>query len=127
MVVRGSWFVVRGHSSHAVDAYAAQTATRETKPIGLVFALAGLYLHVERGVSGKQVQRIHMQLGRQKRNWPAIALPPDRGAITAADVLAVPAGTTRDRAIDAWCESVWDAFRDSRGTIVELLREHGIP
>ena len=40
---------------------------------------------------------------------------------------AVPAGTTRDRAIDAWCESVWDAFRDSRGTIVELLREHGIP
>jgi len=57
---------------------------------------------------------------------PAIPLPRDRGAMTARDVLAVPAGAERDRAIDAWCKSVWDAFAGSRETIVELLQEHQI-
>lgn len=111
---------------HVVDAHAAQTATRESKPIGLVFALVGLYLHVEKQFSGSEVQRVHMLLGQQKRDWPAISLPRDRGSIIAADVLAVPAGSARDRAIGDWCESVWSAFRDSRDTIVELLRAHGI-
>jgi hypothetical protein len=111
---------------HAVDAYAAQTATPATKPIRLVFALVGLYLHVERGMSRKRVQRIHMRRGRHKRTWAATAPPRGRGSITAADALGVPAGTKRDRVIDAWCEAVWDAFRDSRKTIVELLRKHGI-
>jgi hypothetical protein len=43
--------------------------------------------------------------------------------MTAEDVLAVPAGAERDDAIDAWCKSVWEAFAESRETIVELLRE----
>ncbi|HXD16796.1 MAG TPA: DUF5946 family protein [Vicinamibacterales bacterium] len=107
---------------HVVDAHAAQTATRQTKPPTLVFALAGLYLHVERGLSGKQVQRIHMRMGRRKTQWPALVLPRDRGAISPADVLAAPAGGDRDRAIDSWCRSVWDAFRENRETIVEVLK-----
>src|SRR3954466_11577639 len=77
---------------HVVDAFAAQSATPTTKPIGLTFALVGLFLHVEGGFSGKQVQRVHMLLGREKREWPQMALPASRGAITATDVLAVPAG-----------------------------------
>src|SRR5437762_13393080 len=32
-----------------VDAYAAQTADETSKPIGVAFALLGLYLHHERG------------------------------------------------------------------------------
>ena len=111
---------------HAVDAHAAQTATDRTRPIALIFALVGLYLRVEKGLSGKQVQQVHMRLGRRKRHWPAIPLPRDRGAMTPRDVLAVPPGAERDRAIDAWCKSVWDAFAGSRETIVELLREHQI-
>jgi hypothetical protein len=54
---------------HVVDAFAAQTADEHTKPITLTFALVGLYLRVEKQSSGKQVQRVHMRLARQKRSW----------------------------------------------------------
>jgi hypothetical protein len=111
---------------HVVDAYGAQTASDESKPTGVIFALVGLYLHVERQFSGSEVQKVHMRMGRQKRQWPAITLPRDRGSITAADVLAVPAGGERDNAIDEWCRSVWSAFCDSRQTIVDLLRDYQI-
>ena len=111
---------------HVVDAFAAQHADADTRPIGVVFALVGLYLHVERSVSGRDVQRIHMRMGQKKRTWPPIHLPGDRGAITAAEVLAAPAGPERDRAIDAWCASVWAAFAENRRTIIDLLREYGI-
>src|SRR5438067_3221775 len=47
---------------HVVDAYAAQTARASTKPITLAFALVGLYLHLEKNQTGKQVQRVHMLL-----------------------------------------------------------------
>src|SRR5262245_46349212 len=52
---------------HVVDAYGAQTADDATKPIRLVFALVGLYLRVERGFSGHEVQRVHMLMGRRKQ------------------------------------------------------------
>lgn len=110
---------------HVVDAWMAQHADDETRPIGLAFALVGLYLHVERRVTGRQVQRVHMALARRRREWPSFPLPPERGSLTAAHVMAATAGTARDRAIDAWCASVWAAWRDSREAVVALLEEHG--
>jgi len=109
---------------HVVDAYAAQRATSQSKPIGVAFSLAGLYLHVEKGVTGRQVQRAHMQMARQKRTWPAFVLPEDRGAVTVVDVMAAPEGVLRDKAIDRWCASVWGAFAGNRGAVVEFLREY---
>jgi hypothetical protein len=111
---------------HVVDAWAAQQADERTKPIALTFALVGLYLHVEKRISGRQVQRVHMALGRRKRKWPAFVLPRERGPMTAARVMAAPAGPERDRAIDAWCASVWDAFSENRRAVAELLAQHGI-
>jgi hypothetical protein len=111
---------------HVVDAYAAQTASDASKPIGLIFALVGLHLRVERQFSGRDIQKVHMRIARQKRQWPAISLPRDRGSMTAADVLAAAEGPERDLAIDEWCRSVWTAFRDSRQTIVDLLGEYQI-
>jgi len=111
---------------HVVDAWAAQHADERTKPIGLTFALVGLYLHLERGFSGRQVQRAHMALARHKRAWPTFGLPQVRGSITATHVIAAPAGPERDRAIDAWCASVWGAFRESHRAVAELLEQHGI-
>jgi hypothetical protein len=87
-----------------------QTASQDSKPIGVVFGLVGLYLHVERDFSGRQVQEVHMTLGRRKREWPRVYLPEDRGSVTVADVLMVPAGPERDIAIDNWCRSIWIAF-----------------
>lgn len=111
---------------HVVDAHTAQTAHAGTKPIAITFALAGLYLHVERGFTGRQVQRAHMQMARTKQTWPAFDLPAGRGALTPADVMRAPAGPARDAAIEAWCRSVWAAFSSSRGTIEDLLDRHGI-
>ena len=109
-----------------VDAHRAQTMSADTKPIAAVFALVGLYLHVERGFTGLQVQQVHMQLGREKRQWPAVTLPSHRGDITADDVLKAPEGDERDAAISGWCRSVWDAYRENRQAIVDLLTQYHV-
>ena len=111
---------------YIVDAFAAQDAAVETKPIKLTFALVGLFLHIERGYTGRQVQRAHMKLARNKRHWPTFPLPPDRGAITAADVLRTPPGAERDRAIEDWMRSVWDAYRNCHDQVAELVRMEGV-
>ena len=109
---------------HVVDAFAAQSASHNTKRIGLAFALIGLYLHVEKQFSGKEVQRVHILLAQRKRDWPSFPLPVDRGSITAAEVLACPAGAARDKAIDDWCRSVWMAFRESHSLVRKLVLEY---
>src|SRR5262245_7170871 len=111
---------------HVVDAFAAQEADERTKPITLTFALVGLYLHVEKGQSGRQVQQAHMKLARRKRHWPTFSLPPERGTITAVDVMRADCGADRDKAIDAWCASVWDAFRSTRVVIARLVEEYDL-
>lgn len=110
---------------HVVDAWAAQHATASSKAIGVAFALFGLQLHLERGFTGREVQLAHMQLAKDRRPWPSFALPATRGAVTARDVLAAPAGPERVRAIDAWCASVWAAWHGSHGQVRELLAAHG--
>ncbi len=94
---------------HVVDAFAAQNADEHTKPIKLTFALIGLYLHVEKEFSGREVQRAHQFLAQHKGTWPSFPLPHDRGSLTAADV--------------NWCVAVWNAFRGSHQTVTELLQE----
>jgi hypothetical protein len=51
---------------YVVDAYTAQTADESSKPISVVFALIGLYLHVEKGYNGKQVQHAHTRLANRQ-------------------------------------------------------------
>jgi len=111
---------------HVVDAFAAQHADEHSKPMGVIFALIGLYLSCEKGYSGRQVQRVHMLLARTKSTWPNLVLPADRGRSTAVHVMAAPAGAERDHAIHAWCASVWAALSPTRRTVTNFLHEHGI-
>jgi hypothetical protein len=111
---------------HVVDAFAVQTAKQDGKAIVVVFGLVGLYLHIEKQWSGRQIQKMHMQIGRRKRPWPAIKFPEERGKVTVLDVLAAPAGAERDKAIDNWCRFVWTSFSANRDTIISLLREYQI-
>jgi len=106
-----------------VDAFAAQQATAKTKPIRLAFALIGLYLHIEKGYSGKQVQQVHTRLARNRRSWPAFKLPKDRGDVTVSDVLEAPPRPERDAAIERWSLSVWNAYRESHEQVSRLLEE----
>lgn len=103
-----------------VDAFGAQTATAETKPIALAFALIGLYLRVEKGLSGKKIQQTHMCLARKKRRWPTFKVPELRGDLRVSDVLAA-SGPERDAAIERWCLSVWSAYRESHEQVARLL------
>jgi Family of unknown function (DUF5946) len=111
---------------YVVDAFAVQYSDEHTKPIKLTFGLIGLYLKIEKQFSGKRVQRAHMDLGKTKHVWPAFDIPDDRGSMTPSDVIAAPAGPERDKAIDAWCESVWKPWQANHGTIAELLERHRI-
>lgn len=111
---------------HVVDAFAAQTADEDDKPIKLTFALAGLYLHVEKHFNGRQVQLAHMKFGRVKQTWPVFFLPSERGAVTVGNVLNAPAGPGRDEMIHKWCNSVWEAFSGNREIIENLLIKNKI-
>jgi hypothetical protein len=106
---------------HVVDAYAVQNADEHTAPIAIVFGLAGLYLHIEKGFTGRQVQLTHMKMANKRKAWPRITLPAYRGSITVSDVVAVPPGNQRDTMIHQWCRSVWEACRDVHNDIITLL------
>lgn len=106
----------------AIDAFTAQRADESTKPMAVVFALLGLYLHIEHNFTGLQVQEAHIRLARFPRTWPSLPLPRSRGAVGVSDVLAAEPGPVRDAMIHKWCESVWQAWSESRQAIVELVR-----
>ena len=108
---------------NVVDAYAAQTADEQTKDITIVFALIGLYLSVEKNLTGRQVQKAHMQLAKgPRKHWFRPQLPSERGSIVISDVLAAAAGAQRDAMIREWCASVWRAYKDARPQIAEMAK-----
>ena len=107
---------------HAVDAFAAQTANEQTKPITITFALMGLYLYLEKNYSGKQVQIAHMKVAQNKNIvWPRFILPTQRGVVTVADVLQGNPGEERDMLLNKWCVSVWDAYAKSHKQVADFL------
>ena len=111
---------------HVVDAFAVQYSDEETKPIKLTFGLVGLYLKIEKQFSGRRVQRAHMQMARKKHVWPEFEIPTDRGSVRPSDVIAALPGPARDKAIDAWCVSVWTPWQSNRRTIANLLEQHEV-
>jgi len=92
---------------HIVDAYTVQTADEQTKPVAILFALAGLYLYVEKNFSGRQIQAIHQRMAQKHIKGTRISLPGRRGDVTITDVLNTAPGTARDNMIRKWCLSVW--------------------
>ena len=109
---------------YIVDAFGAQTATREGKPIRVVFSLVGLYLYLEHDYTGRQVQLFHMKMAKRKISWPEISLPEDRGEITVKTVLETQPGQARDEMIKKWCEAVWVSFSSNRETIKALVEHY---
>ncbi len=107
---------------HAVDAFAAQYADENTKPITLTFALIGLYLLIEKNFSGKEVQNAHMKLAKHQKQWPTFNLPETRGEFTVYDIVAAPTGSKRDEAILKWCASVWQAYSESHQKVTDLVK-----
>ena len=95
---------------HIVDAFAIQTANEHTKPIKITYALIGIYLHIEKEYTGKQVQMAHVEMSKKSKVFPPIILPKNRGEISVADVLKITNPEQRDKQIHVWCASIWKAF-----------------
>jgi len=106
---------------HLVDAYGAQHVRQSNSAIGAAFALAGLYLAVERGFTGRQVQQTHMRMARTRKPWPRFVPPEDVGPLTVADVVAVEPGPRRDEKLMEWCASVWRAWSSAHGRVRQMV------
>ena len=119
-----AYTVTRGYDDFihqlAVDTYAAQHVKPDARPIGVAFALIGLYLTCERGYSGRQVQHMHMLLARRSKTWPRFEPPPRAGEVTILDVLQAPAGEERDAALRRWGQSVWEAWGHEHAQVQSL-------
>lgn len=111
------WFI----HQHLVDAYGAQHVRQSKSTIGAAFALAGLYLAVERGFTGRQVQKMHMLMALKSKQWPRFIQPEDLGPLTVADVLAVEPGPARDERLMQWCASVWAAWSSDHDRVTEMV------
>jgi hypothetical protein len=108
---------------YVVDAFAAQHAGPGVKPINTLFALVGLYLAVEKGFTGRQVQRVHMLLAARRREWPRLAPPAAPGAVSVRDVLQAEGAGDRMAAIKNWDESVWDSWAAERQRVMDIVKE----
>jgi len=105
---------------HIVDAYTAQTADEQTKPIAITFSLIGLYLYLKKNFTGKQIQLAHMQMAKKKHIWPKFVLPKVKGDITVSNVMAESQGQMRDEMIGKWCQSVWEAYSKNHKQVALL-------
>jgi hypothetical protein len=106
---------------HLVDAYAAQHLRQSPSTIGAAFALTGLYLAVERGFTGRQVQEMHIRMARSAKQWPRFDPADDVGPLTVADVLAVEPGPRRDEKLMDWCASIWRSRLAEQGRVREMV------
>jgi hypothetical protein len=102
-----------------VDTYAAQHAGGTTRTITVAFGLTGLYLALEKGYTGRQVQRAHMQIAKIQKDWPRLQPPAMPAECTVLDVLHAPEGPKRDRMIRQWMAAVWESWADRQ----EWVRE----
>jgi len=97
---------------HAVDAYAAQHAGGPTRNITVAFGLIGLYLALERGYTGRQVQLAHMRIAKARKEWPRLEQRGDPAGLTVMDVLLAGTDAERDRMIERWMAAVWESWTD---------------
>lgn len=105
----------------AVDAYGAQHVGPASRPIGVAFALIGLHLAVERGMTGRQVQHLHMLLANRAKVWPAFTPPATMNALTVRDALLAPPGAERVAMLSRWSASVWAAWADDHARVCALF------
>ena len=108
---------------YVVDAWTVQNATANTKPIALAFAMFGLYLAVEKGISGRQVQRFHMHMAKRHRSWPLLPLPQGSPSVTVLDVMLAPSGSRREAMILALAAATWKCCIAARPAVVELAHK----
>lgn len=106
---------------HLVDAYGAQHVHDSASTIRAAFTLAGLYLAIERGFTGRHVQRMHMLMAQRSKQWPRFHPPADAGPLRVVDLLAADPGPRLDEALLTWCASVWKAWEKDHDRVRAMV------
>jgi hypothetical protein len=122
--------LVRDLQQLTVDAYAAQHAPREVggdvPPISVAYALVGLHLALDRGLSGREVRAAHQRMGRPDPSWTRLPTPTRTGAMTVFDVATAGAmvGSVAGhaQAVRAWAAAVWQAWTVQQARVAALAR-----
>jgi hypothetical protein len=117
---RGGTFI----HQHAVDAWQAQHIGPASSNIGAAFSLIGLYLALEKGYTGRQVQIVHMELGKFKRDWPKLECPSVAATLTVMDVLNADRGEQRDAMLMKWAAAVWASWSHAHGWTKQYCAQH---
>jgi len=107
-----------------VDTFIAQNADSNTKNIALFFSVIGLYLYIEKGYSGKEIQDLHTKIANTKKELPKLKIPKEKATITISNVLEARSEIERNEKIKEWSASVWEIFKDQKDIIENFLREY---
>jgi hypothetical protein len=107
---------------HVVDSYAAQHSGGITKNIATMYALIGLCLMIDHGLTGKQVQKVHMRM--PKRKWEKLDPPTDSKWMTIRDVLKAENSSERKALIRKWAISVWKSWKNYHDYIGNIAKKY---
>jgi hypothetical protein len=125
------WTLVRQDGrfihQHAVDAYAAQHAGGVSRPISTVFGLIGLYLALEKGYTGRQVQLAHIRIANRRKDWPRPEPPSRMAELTVMDVLRVGTDAEKEKMLMRWASSVWEIWEHQHAWIREVTEKALFP
>jgi hypothetical protein len=106
----------------ALDTYTAQHAGPNLKPIAPAFALIGLYLFLERGYTGREVQLAHIKLGNLHKQWPRFQVPATKATLTINDVLKGNLTDDYRALLAGWGKSVWEIWEPEHENIRQLVK-----
>ncbi|MCP9761741.1 DUF5946 family protein [Lacihabitans soyangensis] len=110
---------------YVVDAFTCQYADDNTKPISLTFALAGLYLFIEKGYSGREVQKFHTLMSKRKMAWPNFIVPSYQELhVDISSVIACNDQNERIELIEKWCAGVWEVNKENHDKVEDLVRNY---
>ena len=108
---------------HAVDSYEAQHAGGPTRNITVAFGLIGLYLALEKGYTGRQVQLVHMSIAKTRKVFPRLEPPYKPAFLTVMDVLSAGTDAEKDVMIREWMNAVWESWADQQAWVRETTDE----
>lgn len=111
--------LARWHQT-CVDAYGAQHVGPDSRPIGVAFALNGLYLVFERGLTGVQAREAHGYLANTVSSWPHFDPPGSAGDVTVFDVAMAEDADDHIARVERWGRAVWDAWRHVHAEVAEM-------
>ena len=103
-----------------VDSYGAQHSGGDTKNITAVFSLIGLCLANEHNYTGRQIQKVHMNIPKQK--WPRLEPPKQAGLLTVQNVLG--ANSELEESIKKWAKSVWESWFEHHNWIRQRTKDN---